>query len=169
MELTKERVHVYFVQRKFIFILIFFKIFKNFFKICDYLNVKCIEKTFKIYTFLHIKKHYFIRFCCLFLKPSKAFSVSLINLNIILIAKKVVQKVFLLNTPARLVKKPNSKSHNTICYDMCYFGVHKEYNNIWKKKSKTQKRSPDLVLQIIHKRNDFVFLSYRHWTWNSVK
>ena len=30
------------------------------------------------YILLHIKKHYFIHFCCLFLKSSKAFSVSII-------------------------------------------------------------------------------------------
>ena len=30
-----------------------------------------------MYILLHIKKHYFIHFCCLFLKLSKAFSVSL--------------------------------------------------------------------------------------------
>ena len=41
-----------------------------------YLNV-CIEYTFRIYILLHIKKYYFIHFCCLFLKSSKAFSVSL--------------------------------------------------------------------------------------------
>ena len=37
----------------------------NFFRICV------------LYTLLHIKKHIFINFCCLFLKSSKAFSVSL--------------------------------------------------------------------------------------------
>ena len=37
--------------------------------------------TFRIYTLLHIKKHYFIHLCCLFLKSSKAFNVSLILLN----------------------------------------------------------------------------------------
>ena len=36
-----------------------------------------IEYTFRIYILLHIKKHYFIHFCCLLLKSSKAFSVSL--------------------------------------------------------------------------------------------
>ena len=36
----------------------------------------CIEYTFRIYILLHIKKHYFIHFYCLFLKSSKAFSVS---------------------------------------------------------------------------------------------
>ena len=41
-------------------------------------NVLCIEYTFRIYILLHIKKHYFIHFCCLFLKLSKAFSVYLI-------------------------------------------------------------------------------------------
>ena len=41
------------------------------------LPVQCIECTFRIYIFLHIKKHYVIHFCCLFLKSSKAFSVSL--------------------------------------------------------------------------------------------
>ena len=32
-----------------------------------YFNVQCIEYTFRIYILLHIKKHYFIYFCCLFL------------------------------------------------------------------------------------------------------
>ena len=48
-----------------------------FFKFVSTLNVKCIEYTFRIYILLLIKKHYFIHFCCLFLKSSKAFSVSL--------------------------------------------------------------------------------------------
>ena len=42
-----------------------------------YLNVKCIEYTFRIYILFHIKKHYFIHSSCLFLKSSKSFSVSL--------------------------------------------------------------------------------------------
>ena len=41
------------------------------------LNVQCIEYTFRIYVLLHIKKLYFINFCYLFLKSSKAFNVSL--------------------------------------------------------------------------------------------
>ena len=48
----------------------------NFFNICVK-NVLCIEKTFRIYIRLDIKKHYFMHFCCLFLKSSKAFSVFL--------------------------------------------------------------------------------------------
>ena len=42
-----------------------------------YRNVQWLEYTFGIYILLHIKKHYFINFCCLFLKSLKAFSVSL--------------------------------------------------------------------------------------------
>ena len=42
-----------------------------------YLNVQCIEYTFRKYILLHIQKYYLIHFCCLFLKSSKAFSVSL--------------------------------------------------------------------------------------------
>ena len=38
---------------------------------------RCIEYILIIYMLLHIKKHYFIHFFYLFLKPSKAFSVSL--------------------------------------------------------------------------------------------
>ena len=38
-----------------------------------YLNVYCIENTFRIYILLHVRKHYFIHFCCLSLKSSKAF------------------------------------------------------------------------------------------------
>ena len=45
-----------------------------------YLNVKCIEYTFRIYIPLHIQKHCFIHFFCLFLKSPKAFNVSLIKL-----------------------------------------------------------------------------------------
>ena len=42
-----------------------------------YLSVKCTEHTFRIYILLHIKKRYFIRFCCLFLKLPNVFSVFL--------------------------------------------------------------------------------------------
>ena len=41
------------------------------------LNVQCIKYTSRIHILLHIKNHYFIHFCCLFLKWWKAFSVSL--------------------------------------------------------------------------------------------
>ena len=40
-----------------------------------YLNVYCIEYTFRIYIPLHIKKHYFIHFSCLFLKSFKALTL----------------------------------------------------------------------------------------------
>ena len=60
---------VYFNQRKF------------FQKFVFYLNVQCIECTFRIYILLRIKKHYFIHFCCLFFKSSKTFSASLILSN----------------------------------------------------------------------------------------
>ena len=39
------------------------------------------EYTFKINTLLHIKKHYFIQFCCLFIKSLKAFSVFLSSIT----------------------------------------------------------------------------------------
>ena len=39
----------------------------------------CTECTFRIHILLHIKKHYFIHFCCFSLKSSKAFSVFLSN------------------------------------------------------------------------------------------
>ena len=35
----------------------------------------------------HIKEHRFIQFCCLFLKSSKAFSVSLKNVNLLMLIK----------------------------------------------------------------------------------
>ena len=50
---------------------------ENFFKICVYLNVQCIEYTFRIYIHLHIKKALPHIVFCLFLKSSKAFSESL--------------------------------------------------------------------------------------------
>ena len=43
----------------------------NFSRFVFYLNVYCTEYTFRICN------HYFIHFCCLFLKSLKAFSVSL--------------------------------------------------------------------------------------------
>ena len=46
-----------------------------------YLNVQCIEWALRMYILLLIKKHHFIHFYCLFLKPSKAFIVSLRNCN----------------------------------------------------------------------------------------
>ena len=41
------------------------------------ISVYCIEYTFRIHILLHIKKHYFIHICCLFLKSLKAFNVYL--------------------------------------------------------------------------------------------
>ena len=54
---------------------------KNFFLTFVFnLNVKYIGHTFRIYILLHIEKHYFINFCCLLLKSSKAFSISLLTI-----------------------------------------------------------------------------------------
>ena len=36
-----------------------------------------LNKLSYLYLLLHVKKPYFIHFCCLFLKSSKAFSISL--------------------------------------------------------------------------------------------
>ena len=52
----------YFVQRE---------VFEN---LCF---ISIYEYTSRVYILLHIKKHYFIQFYCLFLKSSKAFNVSL--------------------------------------------------------------------------------------------
>ena len=69
MELAKEK-RGHFLYRSFCSK----KIFLTF---VSYLNIWCIEYSFRIYILLHIKRHYFIHFWCLFLKSSKAFSVSL--------------------------------------------------------------------------------------------
>ena len=54
----------------------------NFLRFVFYLSVQCIEYTFRIYILLHLKKYYFIHFCCLFPKKTKAFSVSLSHFNL---------------------------------------------------------------------------------------
>ena len=54
----------------------------NFLTFVFYLNVYCIEYASRIYILLHIKKYYCIHFCCLFVKLTKAFSVSLTHLNL---------------------------------------------------------------------------------------
>ena len=70
---------IYFVRTKFFMTFVFF------------LNVQCIEKTFGIFILSHVKKHYFIHFCCLVLKSSKAFSVSLsLKLKFILHSKNMM-------------------------------------------------------------------------------
>ena len=48
-----------------------------FLRLVFYLNVQYIKYSSKVHILSHIKKQYFIDFCCLFLKLSKAFSVSL--------------------------------------------------------------------------------------------
>ena len=48
----------------------------NFFKICVlYQYIHSVLNTLSIYILLHIKKHYFLHFCCLFLKSLKAYSL----------------------------------------------------------------------------------------------
>ena len=49
----------------------------SFFHICVLLQCIVYWISFRIFIRLHVKKCYFIYFCCLFLKSSKAFSVSL--------------------------------------------------------------------------------------------
>ena len=49
----------------------------NLFKICILSQCIVYGMHFLIHMLLHIEKHYFIHFCCLFLKLSKAFSVYL--------------------------------------------------------------------------------------------
>ena len=68
LELAKEQ-RGYFLYRLFCLK----EIFLTF---AFYLNVYCIEYSLRIYILLLIKKHYFIRFCCLFLKSSKTFTLS---------------------------------------------------------------------------------------------
>ena len=54
---------------------------ENFLNIC-FVSMYSVLITLPEYTYFYIwKKHYFINFCCLLLKPSKAFSVSLMNHN----------------------------------------------------------------------------------------
>ena len=80
----KLKVHLWWVQevrerkKRVFFVPFFFFCPKGIFlTFVFYLNVECIEYTFRIYILLHIKKHYFKHFCYLFLKSSKAFRVSL--------------------------------------------------------------------------------------------
>ena len=48
----------------------------NIFKICVlYQYIHSVLNTLSIYVLLHIKKHYFLHFCCMFLKSLKAYSV----------------------------------------------------------------------------------------------
>ena len=56
---------------------------RNFFNISvlSQRTVYWIHFQFRIYILSHIKKHYFIHFCCLFLKFSKVFSESLSGKN----------------------------------------------------------------------------------------
>ena len=68
-------------KKKEVFFILFILSEGNFLRFVFYLNVQCIEYTFRIYILLHIKKYYFIHFCCLFLKLTKAFSVSLSHFN----------------------------------------------------------------------------------------
>ena len=48
----------------------------NIFKICVlYQYIHSVLNTLSIYVLLHIKKHYFLHFCCMFLKSLKVYSV----------------------------------------------------------------------------------------------
>ena len=55
-----------------------YRLFYLFLTFVFYLDVQCIEYTFRIYILLLIKKRYLIHFYCFFLKLSKAFSASLV-------------------------------------------------------------------------------------------
>ena len=66
----------------------------NFLRFVFYLNVYCTEYIFEIYILLHIKKH-FIHFCCLFLKSSKVFCVSLTHVSVVFLDFYIVPPIFL--------------------------------------------------------------------------
>ena len=59
--------NVNFMRRKFLWHLCFVSMYSVLNKLSEHIY----------FILLHIKKHYFIHFCCLFLKSSKAFSISL--------------------------------------------------------------------------------------------
>ena len=63
-------------KKEGIFCTVYF-VWREFCQELCFISMYNIEYTFRIYILLHIKKHYFIHFCCLLLKSSKAFSVSL--------------------------------------------------------------------------------------------
>ena len=52
------------------------------------------ENTFRIYILLHIKKHYFIHFCCWFFKSLEAFSESLRKNSFICVAACLINSKF---------------------------------------------------------------------------
>ena len=53
-----------------------------------YLISSVLHYAFKIQILLHMKKHHFIHFCCLFLKSSKSFSVSLHSVYLKSVSRK---------------------------------------------------------------------------------
>ena len=78
-------------RKKRIFFVPFILSEGNFFKVCVLSPFIVYWIHFQnIYILLHIKKHYFIHFRCLFLKSSKAFNVSLIE------EKKLVIVLFII-------------------------------------------------------------------------
>ena len=93
----KEAIFVPFILSEVIFLIFVF-----------YLNVQCIEYTFRTYLLLHVKKPYFVHFCCLLLKSSKASSVSL---------RHIYQQVFLrFNRGLILWSKRNNMQHSFLSY-----------------------------------------------------
>ena len=55
---------------------------KEFFNVCFISMYSVLNKLSKIYILFHFKKHHPVHFGCLFLKLSKAFSVSLTSIHV---------------------------------------------------------------------------------------
>ena len=65
-------------RKKSAFFVTFILFWKKFVKYMGFISMySALNKLSYLYLLLHVKKPYFIHFCCLFLKSSKAFSISL--------------------------------------------------------------------------------------------
>ena len=97
--------NIHFVRRNFFWHLCFTSMY--------YIVHKINFQNIYIYIHLDIKKHYFIQFCCLFLKSSKTFSVSLTWINFLL--KKHEMMNFDWTDTIKVIMLPSKWGNLSLC------------------------------------------------------
>ena len=112
---------------------------------------------FIIYILLHMEKYYFVHFCCLFLKSSKGFSISLRKLQTCLSRSILYEDV---------LKNLTNLTGKHLCQSLSFNKVAGLY---WKKNSGT-----DVFLIILRNFEEHLFYRtlllaisayWEHWCW----
>ena len=104
-----------------------------------------------IYIPLHIKKHFFMHFCCLFLKSSKAFGVSLIR------GSRIVDMFWKVWIKTGIKKKKKSKWCLLLLYNWPWSWKLKVFSKWRKYPENSQKNQVTKIYVVLNKCEVYTF------------